>query len=112
MTVVLVLATIIKVTVTVGPAYYDYYTMDKIIISLFRDGRANSVGDFKRGLSDRLQINNIRDKSPDDFTYSFDSNSKKLVVDMDYEIRKPFVGNLDVIMHFKKTYSSELKADY
>jgi hypothetical protein len=100
----------IKVSATIGPAYYDNNTIDKIIISLFRDGRANSVNDFKRGLSDRFQINNIRDKSPEDFQYSFEG--KKLTVVVDYEVRQPFMGNLDVVMHFKKTYGSELKPDY
>lgn len=101
---------IVKVAATVGPAYYDNYTIDKIIVSLFRDGRANSIEDFKRGLADRFQINNIRNRSPDDFNYSFED--RKLVVDVDYEVREHFVGNIDVVMHFKKTYGSELKADF
>lgn len=105
---VVVFAIVIKVFTSVGPAYYDYYTIDKIISSLFRDGRGTSVEDFKRGLSDRFQINNIRGKSPDDFSYSFEG--RKLTVDLDYEVREKFVGNLDVIMSFKKTYSSELKS--
>lgn len=100
----------IKVAAVVGPPFYDNYTINKIIVSLFRDGRANSVDDFKRGLSDRFQINNIRDKRPDDFEYSFED--RKLTVVVDYEVRKPFIGNIDVVMHFKKTYGSELKADY
>lgn len=107
---VIVLAMVVKIFSAVGPAYYDYYTIDKIFESLFRDGRANSPEDFKRGLSDRFQINNIRDKSPDDFSYKMDG--KKLVVGLDYEVREKFMGNLDLIMHFKKTYTSELKADY
>lgn len=99
----------IKVAAVVGPAYYDNYTIDKIIKSLFRDGRASTVEDFKRGLSDRFQINNIRDKTPDDFQYEF--KDRKLTVIMDYEVRKPFIGNLDVVMHFKKNYDSELKGE-
>lgn len=100
---------VVKVAATVGPIYYDNYTIDKIIVSLFRDGRGNSVEDFKRGLSDRLQINNIRDKSPDDFEYEF--KDRKLTVIVDYEVRKPFMGNADVVVSFKKTYGSELKAE-
>ena len=110
LTLVAVAGGIIKIAATLGPAYYDNYTIDKIIISLFRDGRANSIDDFKRGLDNSFQINNIRDKSPDDFDYSFDD--KKLIVNVDYEVRQPFIGNIDVVMHFKKTYGSELKADY
>lgn len=110
LTLIAVLGVLLKVVSAVGPAYYDNYTIDKIIISLFRDGRANSVADFKRGLSDRFQINNIRDKSPDDFEYEF--ADKMLTVNVDYEVRQPFMGNVDLIMTFKKTYGSELKAEY
>lgn len=110
LTLIAILGVVLKVVAAVGPAYYDNYTIDKIIISLFRDGRANSVADFKRGLSDRFQINNIRDKSPDDFEYEFED--KMLTVNVDYEVRQPFMGNVDVIMTFKKTYGSELKAEY
>lgn len=105
-----IFGSVIKVSATVAPVYYDNYTMDKIIVSLFRDGRGTSIEDFKRGLSDRFQINNIRDKTPEDFKYSYED--KKLVVLVDYEVRKQFIGNLDVVMSFKKTYSSELKSDY
>lgn len=101
---------ILKIAVAIGPAYYDNYTIEKIIISLFRDGRANSVADFKRGLDDRFQINNIRNKSADDFKYTFED--KKLTVLVDYEVRENFVANIDLVMHFKKTYGSELKADF
>lgn len=107
---VVIFGSIIKVAAVIAPPYYDNYTMNKVIASLFRDGRANSVEDFKRGLSDRFTINNIRDKTPEDFKYTF--VDKKLVVEVDYEVRKPFIGNLDVVMHFKQTHGSELKTDY
>ncbi|MDI1301043.1 MAG: DUF4845 domain-containing protein [bacterium] len=101
---------IIKVAAVVGGPYYDNYSINKIIDSLFRDGRADSIEDFKRGLSDRFTINNIRDKTPEDFKYTF--ADKKLTVEVDYEVRKPFIGNLDVVMHFKQIHGSELKNDY
>lgn len=95
----------IKVVMAIGPAYYDYYTIDKIISSLYRDGRTGSVDDFRRALSDRFTINNIRDKSPDDFAYRFEDG--KLMVELDYESRSNLVGNLDLVAHFKKTYGSD-----
>lgn len=102
MVAVIILATIVKVSASIGPAYFDYYTIDKIISALYREGRTTTVDDFKRALSDRFQINNIRNKSPDDFEYKMED--KKLVVILDYEVREKFVGNLDLIMHFKKKY--------
>lgn len=105
MLIIMIVAGILKVATAIGPAYYDYYTIDKIINSLYRDGRTGSIDDFKRALSERFGINNIRDKSPDSFDYSMEGGS--LVVDLDYEIRRNLVGNLDLVVHFKKTYGSD-----
>lgn len=98
----------VKVVTTIGSDYYDNYTIGKMVRSIIAEGRTDSVETFKRALSDRFQINSIRNRSPDDFEYRMDG--KNLVVIVDYEVRKSFVGNLDIVMHFNKTYNSELKA--
>lgn len=105
----MVAASLIKVVATVGSDYYDNYTINKMVKSLMSEGRTGSVAEFKRALYDRFQINGIRDHSPDDFEYQMDG--RNLVVIVDYEVRKPFVGNLDVVMHFDKTHTSELRAE-
>ena len=105
MFILVIVGGVLKVTAAIGPAYYDYYTIDKIITSLYREGRAGSIDDFKGALANRFQINNLRDKSPDEFNYSMDGGS--LVVELDYEVRSNLVGNLDLVAHFKKTYDSD-----
>lgn len=107
---VVIFATIIKVGATISGPYYDNYTINKMIESLFRDGRTTTVEDFKRGLSNSFSINGIRDKTPDDFKYVYED--KKLTVEVDYEVRRNFVGNIDVVMHFKQTHGRELKTEY
>lgn len=105
MFIILMIGGAIKISAAIGPAYYDYFTIDKIITSLYKDGRTGSIEDFKRALSDRFQINNIRDKTPDSFKYRMDGGA--LVVELDYESRSKLVGNLDLVAHFKKTYGSD-----
>lgn len=99
----------VKVVATLGSDYFDNYTVGKMVSAVMREGRADSVASFKRALSDRFQINGIRNMTPDDFEYSMDG--KVLVVVVDYEVRKNFIGNLDVVMHFNKTYSSGLDSE-
>ncbi|MDP2226401.1 MAG: DUF4845 domain-containing protein [Moraxellaceae bacterium] len=101
----LLAASMIKVVAAIGPAYYDFYTIDKIISSLYRDGRTNSVEVFKKGMSERFSINQISGRSPDDFSYSMDGGS--LIVFLDYEERKNMIANVDIIVHFEKTYGSD-----
>jgi hypothetical protein len=101
-------AGVVKVVATIGSDYYDNYSIGKMINSLLAEGRDDSVEGFKRALYDRFQINGIRDRKPDEFEYRMEG--KNLVIVVDYEVRKPFAGNLDLVMHFKKTYGSELKS--
>ncbi len=105
MFIAMILAFALKVVATVGSDYYDFYGINKMVNSLMDEGRTGSVAEFKRALYDRFQINGIRDRNPDDFEYQMDGRG--LIVIVDYEVRKPFIGNLDVVMHFEKTYSSE-----
>ena len=42
MVLILIIGSLLKVVSAVGPAYYDYYTIDKIIESLYRDGRTTT----------------------------------------------------------------------
>jgi hypothetical protein len=96
-----------KVFFIVGPAYYDRYAMDKIVQSTLNESRATSIDDIRRDITNRLQINSLKDRSLDDF--KFNSNGRTVSIDMEYEVRKNFFANIDFILHFKKSYSSELK---
>lgn len=102
---VVLLVLVIKVVSGIGGAYYDFYTINSIITSLYRDGKTGSEAEFKRALSDRFQINNVRNRSPDEFTYRMTSSGLEVIVD--YEVRAKMVGNLDLIAHFAKTYTSD-----
>lgn len=100
---------ILKVTTVVAPPYLEYMTIDKAIKAMLRDPQADnmSVADAKSGLSTRFEVNNVTDQKPEDFVYTKDGN--KLVIDLDYEVRRHLGANIDVVIHFKNTYTSELK---
>lgn len=103
-----VFALAIKVGAVVGPIYMDYMTIDKMLAAMFREPQIDelSTEKFKEGLSNRMQINNFRDKKVDEIM-KISRDGKKLIIDLEYEERKNLFGNLDVVVHFKKTYTSE-----
>lgn len=98
----------IKVGAVIGPIYLDFYTIDKMLAAMFREPQIDQLttDKFKEGLDNRMQINNMRDKKIDDLM-KISRDGKTLIIDLDYEDRKNLLGNLDVVVHFKKTYSSE-----
>lgn len=101
-------ALLIKVAATVGPMYLDYMTIDKMLQAQFRQTQVDKleVAKFKTELAAQMERNGIRDRKVDDLmVVSRDGN--KLLIELDYEERKNLMANLDVVVHFKKSYSTE-----
>lgn len=98
----------IKVGAVVGPIYMDYMAVDKMIAGTFKEPSVDglSIANFRGSMKSRMQINNIRDRELDDLMV-IRREGNVFVVVLDYEERKPLIGNLDVVVHFRKSYSSE-----
>lgn len=92
-----------KIAVAVWPAYWD----DHIINSQIEEALATLPKDttqnkFKQVLSQRLEMNNIRDIKVDDILQV--TNTAGLAVKKDYEVRKPFLMNMSLLMTFQKDF--------
>lgn len=105
-----ILAMVVKLLLTVGPVYLDYYTLDKTLRAVLAEPQveAKSIDDIKTNLQNRLDINNFKEKTPNDFVYQKEGN--KLTIEVDYEVRRGLISNIDLIVHFKKTYTSDLSS--
>ncbi|HEX5276958.1 MAG TPA: DUF4845 domain-containing protein [Fluviicoccus sp.] len=102
------LAFVLKAVVVIGPMYMDYMTLDKMISGMFKEADVDgkTIESFRSGISSRMDMNNIRDRKIDDImTIRREGNA--FVIVLDYEDRKQIAGNLDVVTHFRKVYSSE-----
>jgi hypothetical protein len=101
-------ALIIKVAATVGPIYLDYITIDKMLQAKFRETQVDKleVAKFKKELGEQMERNGIRDREVDDLMV-LSRDGQKILVELDYEERKNLMANLDVVVHFKKSYSAD-----
>jgi hypothetical protein len=108
LSVVSLIALFIKVAATIGPVYLDYYTIDKMIQAKFRDPQVDKfeMKTFEADLSSQMDRNNIRDRKIVDLMV-IRREGDKTIIDLDYEERKNLMANLDLVAHFKKSYSSE-----
>ncbi len=93
----------IKLAVAIWPAYWD----DRIINKEINDALAALPKDatqskFKQELSRRLEMNNIRDLKVDDIVQV--TNTSGIAVKKEYEVRKPFISNIELMMTFKKDF--------
>ncbi len=98
----------LKIAAAVGPVYLDYFTIDKMLQAKFRDPQIDKfeLKAFRTELSAQMDRNNIRDRKIDDLMV-ISRDGDKVLIDLDYEERKKLMGNMDVVVHFKKSYSSE-----
>ncbi len=98
----------LKIGAAVGPVYLDYFTIDKMLQAKFRDPQIDKfeLKAFRSELSAQMDRNNIRDRKIDDLMV-ISRDGDKVLIDLDYEERKKLIGNMDVVVHFKKSYSSE-----
>ena len=99
---------IIKVSSTIGPVYLDYFALDKMLQAKFKEPQVDAfeLKQFTTDLSGQMDRNNMRDRKVEDLMV-IRREGNKTIVELDYEERRNLMSNLDVVAHFKKSYTSE-----
>ncbi|MEQ1104511.1 DUF4845 domain-containing protein [Acinetobacter ursingii] len=100
---VILFALAVKAAVAIWPAYWD----DRVINSQIEELIQNSASDitpakFDMQMDQRLDMNNIRDLRFKDIAKVTTNNG--LNVSKKYEIRKPFLLNIDLVLTFEKNF--------
>ncbi len=92
-----------KVAVAVWGPYFDDRMLDNQIEEQLLNGPKNlSPQKFIGEIDKRLSMNNIRDIKFADVAQV--TNVDGLQVKKEYEIRKPFLLNIDIVMKFEKSF--------
>ncbi|MCD0187565.1 MULTISPECIES: DUF4845 domain-containing protein [unclassified Acinetobacter] len=92
-----------KVAVAVWGPYFDDRMLDNQIEEQLLNGPKNlSPQQFIGEMDKRLSMNNIRDIKFADVAQV--TNVDGLEVKKEYEIRKPFLLNIDIVMKFEKSF--------
>ncbi|SEP88846.1 protein of unknown function [Azotobacter beijerinckii] len=89
----------------VMPHYFDYMSMEKIIISIETERAADirSVGDFYAHVSKGMQVNNLRDLNLQEvLKVTLENNEFR--AHLKYEKREPLIENLDLVVNFDKEF--------
>ena len=96
-------AFMVKVAVAVWEPYFDDRMLDNQIEEQLLNGPKNlSPQKFIGEMDKRLSMNNIRDIKFADVAQV--TNVDGLEVKKEYEIRKPFLLNIDIVMKFEKSF--------
>jgi hypothetical protein len=102
--VLLVLIAFVAVTLLkIMPIYFDSFKVGDVISSLEQERGLGekSPNELKTLIIKRLDVNMVSDVTKEHIFIEKIKN--EVLIDVEYEVRKPMFGNLDVIISFKKS---------
>lgn len=93
----------VQMAVAIWPAYWDDRLIDELIAeTLTKNKETGSISIYKNELRKSLEMNGINDLKVDDIVKV--NNVSGLAVEKHYEVRKPFMANIELVMTFKKDF--------
>ena len=96
-------AFLVKIAIAVWAPYWDDRVIDGQIAELLQNSPKNiSPSEFESKIEQRFDMNGIRDIKFKDIAQVM--NTDGLQVKKDYEIRKPFLLNIDLVLKFEKSF--------
>lgn len=96
----------LQFSLAVGNAYMDDFTINKIVEERLK-AEPNGIDPttLMNGFNQQFDMNGLRDmKAEDRLTVVNDGG---IQVIKKYEVRHNFIGNIDVVVHFEKTFDQK-----
>lgn len=89
-----------------GSAYMDDFTLNKIIVERLKTAPNDMpIPQLMSSFDQQFDMNGLRDiKAVDRLKVTNDSG---IEVIKNYEVRNKFIGNMDLVVHFEKTFDQK-----
>lgn len=103
---VILFVIVIKAATATWPVYWDNQIINQVVterLKVVDDKTSPEL--FKNGVAEQFDMNNIRDLNFKDIAQVYSEGG--LVVEVDYEVRRPFIGNVDLVLSFKKRFDQK-----
>jgi hypothetical protein len=90
----------------VGSAYMDDFTINKIVQErLAAEPNEVDPATLMNGFDQQFDMNGIRDVKAESRLKVVNDGGIEVV--KDYEVRHNFIGNIDLVVHFQKTFNQK-----
>lgn len=100
----------VKAALIIWPAYWDNRLINASIEERLKTSTSSEPAQFMQDLEQQFNLNNLRDVQASDIM-TVSNSGGALVVQVDYEVRKNFMGNVDLVVAFEKQFDQRaLKA--
>lgn len=92
-----------KIVIAVWGPYWDDRVIDDQITELMQSSpKTIAPSEFETKMEQRFDMNGVRDLHFKDIAQVL--NTDGLQVNKDYEVRKPFLLNIDLVLKFEKSF--------
>ena len=89
------------------PVYMNYYTINSILTNVAKGvTEGESPTQIHKDIGNFFDVNDVNNLKPEDIEIKQDPDSKAMVMKLDYDSRTNFVANIDLVVHFSKTYTA------
>lgn len=93
----------VKAALIIWPAYWDNRLINASIEERLKTSTSSEPAQFMQDLEQQFNLNNLRDVQASDIM-TVSNSGGALVVQVDYEVRKNFMGNVDLVVAFEKQF--------
>lgn len=93
---------VVMIGVRLTPVYFNYYTLVSLVKSVQQDPslRGAPTEEIRAALDKRMRLNEVDDLGYD--VVQIRRPGGGLALDIAYEVRRPFIGNIDMIVSFNR----------
>lgn len=100
------LAFFVLIAVTVWPVYMENFNVNSHLERLENDSKVKSMTktELLLTIQKRLGIDDVKSVEAEDITITGEPGSG-YTVEVDYEVRKEFLGNVDLVIYFNRSVS-------
>ena len=89
------------------PIYMDYSTVNSALTTVAKNATpGESPAQIKMAIDNIFDVNSVNTVKVDDIGIKPGTDGKGVVLSLDYDARTNFVANVDLVVHFEKTYSA------
>ncbi|HEX2668682.1 MAG TPA: DUF4845 domain-containing protein [Gammaproteobacteria bacterium] len=89
------------------PIYLEYNSINNSLTTVSKQVTSGETpAQIRSNISSLLDVNSVSVIKADDVEIKQDPDTKALVMNLDYDARTNFIANIDLVVHFEKTYTA------
>ncbi|HEX7965986.1 MAG TPA: DUF4845 domain-containing protein [Gammaproteobacteria bacterium] len=89
------------------PIYMEYNSINNSLTTVSKQVTSGETpAQIRSNISSLFDVNSVDVIKADDVEIKQDPDTKALVMNLDYDARTNFIANVDLVVHFEKTYSA------